>query len=277
MTTGPTDYRANPTSPSSTGPSSTRNPDPIGTGHSASVGTGNRPGTTGDLDKAKETARGTLDQASAEASKLGHDLKAQGDELMSSARGRAEEFAHEQKAFGADQVHGIASAANKAADELEQTSPQLARYVRDAASAADDFSESMRTRKIGDILQDVTDYARREPVVFFGITVAAGFALSRFLKSTADRSSFDSHASAYRSGSGQPARHDTYSPRHGSTEMSSAGTAAPTPSMPVASTSSTPAEYPTGKTSTTDPLSSISSSDKPSTDALRPKSGGPYG
>ncbi|WP_157505597.1 hypothetical protein [Geminicoccus roseus] len=252
MTTGSTDYRSNPTLSSTS---------------ANSPGAGPRSTTDENRDKAAHAARNTLDTAKAEASNLGHtaraeaeglghDLKRQGEELAGVARERAEGFADEQKTAGADQIGGIARAANKAAEELQDTSPLLAGYVRDAASAADEFAGSLRNRNLGEILDDVTNYARREPVVFFGITVAAGFALSRFLKSSAERqgASYDSRRGygSYGGGHGTDARWSSYG---GSADRTT----------PVASTHSTPMEYPTGRTGTTDPMHGSSSASSTST------------
>jgi hypothetical protein len=224
MTTGSTDYRSDAT----------------------------RTGSPGVAD-VKDTARQTLDTAKREAMGLGEELKNQGAELVGAARARAQGLAEEQKAFGADQVDGIARAASKAADELEQASPQLARYVRDAASAADNISTSLRERSIGDILQDVTDFARREPVIFFGLTVAAGFALSRFLKSSGSSygsSSYDDRGMMRRSGPDYGAAYEApYARRDADAGQ---------PHTPVASTHATPAEFPTGRTTTTEPMGSES-------------------
>jgi hypothetical protein len=234
MTTGSMGDRSNPTLASSTS-------------QSGSGQTGDRTGTTDDVNRAKDAVGEAAQTAKTEASNLGHDLKAHGEQLVHDARARAEDMAEQQKAAGADQVEGMARAAGKAADELEATSPQLAQYVRQAASAAEDFSRSIRNRNFGEILEDVTAYARREPVMFFGITVAAGFAISRFLKSTAERS-----ASGYY-GSGPSRAYDSGS---GITRSHAYGQSGTRPTTPVGQTSSTPMEYPTGRTSSTDPMHS---------------------
>jgi len=237
---------------------------------------GSRPGTSETANAVKDAARDTVNTTKAEAANLAQDLKAQGEELVGAARERAQSLADEQKTAGADQVEGIARAARKAADELESTSPQLAHYVRDAASAAGNFSQSLRNRNLGEILEDVTEYARREPVMFFGITVAAGFAISRFLKSSAERSGAGRYGYGSRAG---------YAGGPGSSAGSSSYRA-PASSTPVASTSSKP-EYPTGRTTTTDPMgsprtgssasTSSASTSSASTSSAGTSSGGPLG
>ena len=201
------------------------------------------------MEDVKDTARHTYESTKNEVLGLGEELKHQGAELVGAARERAQGLAEQQVAFGAEQVGGVARAANKAADELQETSPQLARYVRDAASFADNFSTSLRERSVGDIMNDVTGYARREPVVFFGIAVAAGFALSRFLKSSAERSDRGyAGATGSSSGSSYGSSGSTYGNTYPRSGVGS--------NTPVASTYTTPSEYPTGRTSTTNPTGS---------------------
>jgi hypothetical protein len=45
----------------------------------------------------------------------------------------------------------------------------------------------IREQSIEDVVDGVTDFARRQPMMFFGGSVLAGFALARFLKASADR------------------------------------------------------------------------------------------
>ncbi len=82
---------------------------------------------------------------------------------------------------GASAIHDIAASARDVADSLEERQPDLARYARRAADSAEELSEAIRTRSVGDLLRDVDGFARREPVAFFGAALVAGFALTRFL------------------------------------------------------------------------------------------------
>jgi hypothetical protein len=250
MTTGSMGDRSNPTLASTTS-------------QSGSGQTGYRAGTNDDVSKAKDAVGDAARTAKAEASNLAHDLKAHGEQLVHDAKTHAQGLAEQQKAAGADQVEGIARAVGKAADELESASPQLAQYVRNAATAAEGFSSSLRNRNFGEILEDVTAYARREPVMFFGITVAAGFAISRFLKSSAERAASERYgygsepSRAYGGGSGTVGS-SSYgqSGSYGQPSTRAYGQPGTRPATPVSQTSSTPMEYPTGRTSSTDPMHS---------------------
>jgi vacuolar-type H+-ATPase subunit E/Vma4 len=121
-------------------------------------------------ETAKAASRAAQAQASAFAADVGHELS---------------KAAEEQKARGAEAMQGFARAISSAAGELEDQSPTVARYVRDAAKQMDGLSSNIRGRSVSELMQAATDLARSQPAVFFAGAMAAGFALSRFLKSSA--------------------------------------------------------------------------------------------
>lgn len=121
-----------------------------------------------------------------EAAGVAADVKVEASGVAEAVQDRAAGFAEEQKHAGAEQAEGLARAVHRAADELQGTSPQLAHYVREAADSTGQLAQALRNRSVGDLVSGVEDFARRQPVAFFGATVLAGFALARFVKSSAD-------------------------------------------------------------------------------------------
>jgi hypothetical protein len=111
----------------------------------------------------------------------------EGREIASMAADRARGFAEDGKRAGAEQADGIARAIRRAAEELDQSSPALADIVRDAAGSLERAGRALRDRDIRDLAGGVEDFARRQPAAFLGMTAIAGFALARFLKSSAER------------------------------------------------------------------------------------------
>ena len=141
--------------------------------------------------KARDAAGGVRDEAAG----LVQDVKAEGASVVEAAQDRASGFAEEQQRAGAEQADGFARAVHRAADELQGTSPQIARYVHEAASSLDDLGRALRERSPADLFNGMEGLARRQPVAFFGAAVLAGFALARFAKSSAE----DAHRSAAQS------------------------------------------------------------------------------
>jgi len=142
---------------------------------------------------AKAATRAAQEQASAFAADVGHEIN---------------KAAEEQKTRGVDAMRGFARAISSAAGELEEQSPTVARYVRDAANQVDSLSNNIRGRNVTELMQAATELARSQPAVFFAGAMAAGFALSRFLKSSAagneGGSSRGSHAGSAMSASPSP-------------------------------------------------------------------------
>ena len=117
-------------------------------------------------------------------------MREAGDDVASTAKDQAGRYASEQKEVGAQQLDNIARAVDRAADELEGASPDLARYAHQAASSVGSFSDTLRNSSVRDLIDQTNRFARREPALFLGVSVMAGMAMSRFLRSTADD---DSH------------------------------------------------------------------------------------
>jgi hypothetical protein len=98
----------------------------------------------------------------------------------------ARELAEQQKQAGAEQIGGVARAVHGAAREIEQKMPQTASFIHDTATRLEGAAASLRERSVDDLVRSLNGFARTQPAVFFGGAVLAGFALSRFLKSSAE-------------------------------------------------------------------------------------------
>jgi hypothetical protein len=80
---------------------------------------------------------------------------------------------------GIDTVREVSRAVQRSAETLEPEVPQLAGLVREAAETVERLSTDLRERSLGEIAASIADFARREPVAFFGSAVLAGFVLAR--------------------------------------------------------------------------------------------------
>jgi hypothetical protein len=97
----------------------------------------------------------------------------------------AQTLAEQQKQTGAKQLGDVAGAIHDAAHELEGHLPQAAKYVHSAASHLEEGSAALRERSISELMASFNDLARKQPMTVFGGALLAGFAMSRFLKSSA--------------------------------------------------------------------------------------------
>lgn len=131
-------------------------------------------------------------------------LRREGSEIASGAKRQIGEYAAEQKEMGAEQIDNVARAVDRAADELEQSSPQLARIARGAADGTHKISETLREYDMRGIFREVNKFAKREPVFFFSGAVLIGVALSRFLRSSEEEHEIHGSESSNPNRSGRP-------------------------------------------------------------------------
>jgi len=92
-----------------------------------------------------------------------------------------------QKNRAADGLGGIADVFRTAGDELRMENETLASVVDMASDQVRRVAEQIRERGVADMLDDVQDFARRQPALFLGGAFLLGIALARFLKSSSDR------------------------------------------------------------------------------------------
>jgi len=113
--------------------------------------------------------------------------EAMGAELADAAqplKQKTQSLAEEQKAAGAERVGDVARAVHGAAGELEDHLPGVAGYIHDTAARLEDAASSLRERNLDELLAGFGKFARSQPGAVFGGALLAGFAFSRFLKSS---------------------------------------------------------------------------------------------
>jgi hypothetical protein len=118
---------------------------------------------------------------------IGADVRHTLGEAAHAAADKARDAAAEAKSRGAGQMAGVSRAVHDAADKLGEELPQAAGLIHSAAQKLDDASAALRDRKVEDLVSGFSDFARRQPGAAFAGSLLAGFALSRFLKSSGPR------------------------------------------------------------------------------------------
>jgi hypothetical protein len=108
-------------------------------------------------------------------------------QLFGDVRSAAEDMLEERKGRAAETVHGVAEALRRTASNLKGENEAIARYAEQAADTVDRFSETVRERRLGDMISDLDDFARRQPTVFLVGAVAAGFLVGRFMAAASER------------------------------------------------------------------------------------------
>lgn len=159
-----------------------------------------------DFDKTVNSAKHTAQEAFADAATAASHLKdrarvgladmaegaAAATQQARDAAGKlAGEAAHgfadaveTHKTASAEAIASVARSARDAAAGFEKQSPQVARLVRSAADSVERVSVDLRDQSLNDMVKSVADFAQRQPKLFFGFGIAAGFLLSRLLRSS---------------------------------------------------------------------------------------------
>jgi len=105
-------------------------------------------------------------------------------DAASGAADRLQEQAREQQHTGADFVGKLAGNIREAARAFENDVPFAARGINSAAEYVDQAADKIRNGSFRDLVDGATDFAKRQPAAFLGLSVLAGFAAVRFLKAS---------------------------------------------------------------------------------------------
>ena len=138
--------------------------------------------------KAGDEIRGEAEQASGKAENLKEEAKKRASQYLDEAKDKARSAIEERKEGLAQDVGDFAHALRASASDLQDHQKDyVAQYVEQAASSVDQIADTLQRQDLKDLMRHTEDFARRQPGLFIGGAVAAGFALARFLKSSGER------------------------------------------------------------------------------------------
>ncbi|UPJ52764.1 hypothetical protein IVB30_16400 [Bradyrhizobium sp. 200] len=110
-------------------------------------------------------------------------------DVAAGAADRLQDQASEQQRTGADFVGRLAGNIRDAACAFENDAPFAARSINSAAEYVDGAADKIRNGSIRDLVDGASDFAKRQPAAFLGLSVLAGFAAVRFLKASGNQTS----------------------------------------------------------------------------------------
>jgi ElaB/YqjD/DUF883 family membrane-anchored ribosome-binding protein len=132
-----------------------------------------------------QTSAGSSGGHGIDREELRHQAEETRDELRDAARQQAEGLLDRQKAAAADQAEKVTTVLHKMADEFErQEQPYFSGCVNELAKRSDTFTRNLRERDLDTLMEQTRDYSRQHPALFMGGAIAAGFMLSRVLRSS---------------------------------------------------------------------------------------------
>ncbi|SPJ23386.1 hypothetical protein [Palleronia abyssalis] len=127
------------------------------------------------------------DEAQRQAHTMADDARDAGNEAYRTVRDEAGRQADHAQGRVASEAGNVADALRKAAEASRDGSPQE-RTFGQVADAMADVSEAIERKDLGELMDDASDFARRNPVAFLGGAALLGFAASRFAKASSHRS-----------------------------------------------------------------------------------------
>lgn len=148
--------------------------------------------TDAGMSAGQAPAKPMTEEAKEKAAELARQAKTAARDVAQDAAAAAKEQAEMAKSSVADEVSGVASALRTAAAEMRSGSPQERTFGQIAEGLAD-ASEAMRNKDLSEMVQDVSAFARRNPLVFLGGAALIGFAATRFARASGERDMHDPH------------------------------------------------------------------------------------
>lgn len=91
------------------------------------------------------------------------------------------------RAKAGDKGHSTATRFRELAGQLESDMPWMATAFKKSADGLDSVTNSLTQGDINQCLSGVSEFARRQPAIFLGASVALGFALARVGKTAIEQ------------------------------------------------------------------------------------------
>ena len=146
---------------------------------------------TSTIDKPKSSSTGAKASADTKpnASQLIKDSAAK---LTKEAGDKARAYAEDGKARAGGVLDELARMMTEAAGTVDdKLGEQYGQYARSAAGGVSDFSDSLKAKKLDDLIEDARDFVKKSPAIAIGTAAALGFVLVRLIKSGLDAADRD--------------------------------------------------------------------------------------
>lgn len=104
--------------------------------------------------------------------------------VASDTMDRVQDHAKDKQQSGADFIGRFADDIREAARAFEMDAPFAAKGINSAAAYVEDAGEKIRNGSFRELVDGATDFAKRQPAAFLGLSALAGFAVVRFLRAS---------------------------------------------------------------------------------------------
>ena len=118
-------------------------------------------------------------KALGEAQDVAHDATAHGASLAGTMKEKASTVASTHKDNLADRLEDVAKAVHRSGEQLEGQQDFVAHLVERGAAELSVLANTLRSNDLRGLMGNLQDLAQRQPALFAGASLAAGFALAR--------------------------------------------------------------------------------------------------
>lgn len=139
---------------------------------------GDKPTTPVSTPPSEEPAQRVKDAAGGAVS----DIRAAAGSALQDAKNVALHQVEGVREKAGDMGHSTASRFRDLAGQVEQDMPWLSGAFTKSADGLDTVTDSLTRGDLGQTFNALTDFAKRQPALFLGASVAVGFALARIGK-----------------------------------------------------------------------------------------------
>lgn len=122
-----------------------------------------------------------------QAATVASEVTAQTSKLVTDATEQLREQANTETQRAAQRIRGYGDELQALADGRPEDAPTIRPQVERAAARANELADRIESRGPSGLIEDVSDFARRRPVVFLLGAVAAGFVAGRVIKAQKSR------------------------------------------------------------------------------------------
>ncbi len=114
-----------------------------------------------------------------QAKDVAHDAMGRANSVASAIGNKASSAAEAQKNQLADKLDDVAKAVHRSGEALEGQQDWAAHMIERGAAELRTLATTLRSNDLQGLLGDLSSLARRQPALFVGASMAAGFALTR--------------------------------------------------------------------------------------------------
>ena len=133
--------------------------------------------------------------ATSEAKPAVQTLKDNVIKFANDAGDKAKAAAEDGKTKAGGALDELATMLRDAAGTVdEKVGDQYGQYARTAADAVANFSQSLQSKQVDDLIDDAREFVKKSPAVAIGTAAAIGFVLARLVKAGLDAPSTDKKA-----------------------------------------------------------------------------------